>query len=163
VHRSPGTWSGILSVGLDVSTALDPPRQAQQVPLTIERVEIRPPPGRDRPSDRFVAVEQAFEHAFAASRRPQLELQLVHVRRRNLTFERPGRTPQHRRPGYCTQPRQHRPERAERVCGELEAEAVIGSHTTVPARFSAPITISGVRPRKSAPVLDISLANPWWA
>ena len=53
---------------MNISLSLDPPRDAQQVLLAVERVVIRPRPDRRLAFDRLVAgtVEVAFEHAFAA-------------------------------------------------------------------------------------------------
>ena len=50
---------------MNISLRLDPPRDAQQALLAVERVVVRSRPGRGITFDRLVAgaVEVAFEHA----------------------------------------------------------------------------------------------------
>jgi hypothetical protein len=47
--------------------------------------------------------------------------------------------------------------------GTSSSKRCIGSQTTVPALARASITTSGVRARKSAPVLDIAFEKRWCA
>src|SRR6266536_2533039 len=102
----------------------NPPHDVQQVFLAVERIVVRPRPGRDRAADRSVVVEGAFQHALAASQRRQLLLQLVHPSRRNLTLQRARRAPHRRCVRDGVQPSQYRQYRSERVCRDLEVEAV---------------------------------------
>jgi hypothetical protein len=81
----------------------------------------------------------------------------------DVPFERAVGTTDRRRLRDGAELCQHGQDRAEGLRRDLQVEAVDRFQTRVPACFSASIRTRGVSPRKSAPVLDISLPKPWWA